>query len=64
MVIMVLTFILGTVFGVIGFISNDGVDVIRWIFGTENLNSASPKVITDATASKYINICLNGIQIF
>lgn len=57
---MVLTFILGSVFGVIGLISSDGVGVIRWLFGSENLLSASPKVITDTTASKYINICLNG----
>jgi len=60
MVIMVLTFILGTVFGLIGVISSDGIDVLRWIFGPENLLGTSPKIITDATASKYIDICLNG----
>jgi len=60
MVIMVLTFILGTVYGVLGLIASDGSSVIRWIFGSENLMGASPKVITDKTSSKYINICLNG----
>lgn len=60
MIIMVLTFILGTIFGVIGLISNDGVGVIRWIFSSENLLSSSPKILTDPTAGKYINICLNG----
>jgi hypothetical protein len=64
MVIMVLTFVLGTAYGIIGLISSDGVVVLRWIFGEENLRGTSPKIITDATASKYISICLNGNYYF
>lgn len=58
---MVLTFILGTVFGVIGLISSDGVTVFKWIFGSENLLSDNRKIITDKSAASYINICFNGI---
>lgn len=57
---MVLTFILGTLFGVIGLISTDGVSVIRWLFSTDNLLSSNPKIITDTKAASYLNICLNG----
>jgi hypothetical protein len=60
MILMVLTFILGSLFGIIGFISKDGTYVIKWIFGPENLSSTSPKIVTDAKAAKYMNICLNG----
>lgn len=60
MVLMVLTFILGTLFGVIGLISTDGVSVIKWLFSTDNLKSTSPKIITDSKAASYLNVCLNG----
>jgi len=58
MIVMVLTFILGTVFGVIGLISSDGVTVFKWIFGSENLLSDNRKIITDKSAASYINIVL------
>jgi hypothetical protein len=60
MIIMVLTFILGTVFGVLGIISSDGVSVLKWVFGKENLSSTSPKIITDKLSAKYVNICYNS----
>ena len=59
-IIMVLTFLLGGVFGLIGLVGVDGVPVMKYIFGSENLGSTSPKIITSTTASKYINICINS----
>lgn len=61
---MVLTFILGTVFGIIGLISKDGITAINYIFSTENLKSSDPKVITDTQAASYLDICLNGKMTF
>jgi len=66
MIIMVLTFTLGTIFGIIGIVSTDGVSVLKWVFGVDNLLSASPQIITNKTSAKYVNICLNSknIKIF
>ncbi len=58
--VMILTFLLGGVFGLIGLVGVDGVPVMKWIFGSENLSSSSPRIITSSTASNYINICING----
>jgi len=60
MILMVLTFILGSVFGIIGLISTDGISVLKWIFGSENLSSQNPKYIGTGESAQYINICLNG----
>lgn len=60
MVIMVLTFILGAAFGIIGLISTDGVSVIQYVFSTENLRSSTPKVIKNANSAAYLDVCLNG----
>ncbi len=60
MIIMVLTFTLGTIFGIIGIVSTDGVSVLKWVFGVDNLLSASPQIITNKTSAKYVNICLNS----
>ncbi len=59
-IIMILTFILGGVFGLIGLVGVDGVPVMKWIFGTQNLQSSSPKIITSTTTASYINTCING----
>jgi len=58
--IMILTFLLGGVFGIIGLVGTDGVPVMQWIFGNENLSSTSPKIITDSTSAGYVNTCING----
>lgn len=57
--IMILTFILGTVFGILGLAGKDGVSVIQWIFSNENLNSTTPHVISDPEAAGYLNTCVN-----
>jgi hypothetical protein len=58
--LMILTFLLGGVFGIIGIVGTDGVSVMKWIFGSENLTSASPKIITSTTTAGYVNTCING----
>jgi hypothetical protein len=52
-------FLVGVVFGVVSVIGKDGVQVFNFIFSSQNLNSDSPKVITDRTAGKYMDVCLN-----
>ena len=59
-IIMIITFLLGGVFGIIGLVGIDGVPVMKYIFGADNLGSTSPKIITDTKTAKYINICING----
>lgn len=59
-ILMILTFLLGGVFGIIGIIGTDGVSVMKWIFGSENLTSTTPKIITSTTTAGYINTCING----
>jgi hypothetical protein len=61
--IMILTFILGTLFGIIGLASKDGVPVLQYVFGSENLSLPEPKILKDATAAKYINTCINRKKI-
>jgi hypothetical protein len=56
---MILTFLLGGVFGIIGLIGQDGTPIVKWIFGTENLSSASPAIFGAGDTSAYINTCIN-----
>ena len=58
--IMILTFLLGGVFGLLGLVGVDGVPVIKWIFGTENLQSSDPKIVGSGASARYINTCING----
>jgi len=53
-------FIVGVVFGAIGLVGKDGVDVFDFLFSAENLSSAKPIIISDKTAGTYLNVCLNG----
>jgi hypothetical protein len=56
--IMILTFLLGGVFGICGLIGQDGTVAIQWIFGPENIGGTSPKIITGDGAT-YLNRCVN-----
>ena len=58
--LMILTFLLGGIFGILGLVGKDGVPVMKWIFGKENLLSAAPKIVTSTTTAGYINTCVNG----
>ena len=56
---MILTFILGGAFGIIGLIGQDGTPIIRWIFGTENLSNANPAIFGPGDIKDYLNTCIN-----
>lgn len=55
---MIFTFLIGTVFGVIALVCVDGVDVMKWIFGSENLRNE--QVLISGNAAIYLDVCLNG----
>ena len=57
--IMILTFIIGGVFGLLGIIGKDGTSVIYYLISEENLNSTPPKIIPDSIGS-YIDVCMHG----
>jgi hypothetical protein len=57
--IMILTFLLGGVFGILGLIGADGTPVIQWIFGTENLTSKNPAIFGAGETSLYLDTCIN-----
>ena len=57
--IMILTFIIGGVFGLLGIIGKDGTSVIYYLISEENLNSTSPKIIPDSIGN-YIDVCMHG----
>lgn len=58
---MILTFILGGVFGLIGLVATDGVPTIQWIFSSDNLLNTKKVISLDSSTATYLNICLNGI---
>ena len=57
-------FIVGVVFGALGLIGKDGVQVINFVFSNENLSLAKPHILGNAQAGEYLNVCLNGIKFF
>lgn len=61
---MILTFLLGGVFGIVGLVGYDGVPVIRFIFGSANLQSANPLVIGNGDVSGYLDTCINRNYIY
>ena len=56
--VMILSFIIGAIFGILGVIGKDGTSVIYFLISAENLQSESPKIIPSSISSK-INICLH-----
>ena len=59
-ILMILSFILGSIFGIIGVVGKDLVSVLHFIMSKDNLNSNEPKVLKSGNAKKYIDICING----
>ena len=56
--IMIPTFIIGGIFGLIGIIGKDGTNVVHYLTSVENLGSSSPRIIPE-NVREYMNICLN-----
>ena len=59
-ILMILSFILGSIFGIIGVVGKDLVSVMHFIMSKDNLQSSEPKVLKSGNAKKYIDICING----
>lgn len=57
--VMILSFIVGAIFGLIGIVGRDGTSVVYYIISPQNLNSESIKLIP-STISQKVNICLHG----
>ena len=54
--------LLGSLFGLLGVVGSDGVGVMQYAFGPENLdqNNDDPIILKGGEAFDYINTCLNG----
>ena len=59
-ILMILSFILGSIFGIIGLFGKDLVSVLHFVMSKDNLNSNEPKLINSGNSKKYIDICING----
>lgn len=62
MLLMLLSILAGVVFGIIGYLFSDAVQVGQYILSSENLNSTDPIVFEsgDKTVSNLIDTCANG----
>jgi hypothetical protein len=56
---MILTFLLGGAFGIVGLVGQDGTPIIKWIFSSANLNNPNPAIFGAGSTSSYINTCIN-----
>lgn len=60
---MILIFFLvfvGIFFSLIGIISKDGVGVMQYVTGKDNLNKTSDALVIKGNGAEYLNICFNG----
>ena len=52
--------LLGSIFGLLGIVGTDGVGVISYIFGEDNLIKSGEPIILTGDTGIYINTCVNG----
>ena len=57
--IMIVTFIIGGIFGLIGIIGKDGTSVIHFLISQDNLSSEKPTIVPSSVSGKLIT-CLYG----
>ena len=58
--LMILTFLIGTIFIFVGTIGNDLVSVVSYVVSSENLNKGKDEVALLGEAANNLKICLNG----
>ena len=59
--LMIVTFLVGSIIGLIGRIGGDMMSVISYVVSLENFNSEEPVLINKlGSANQYLNVCLNG----
>ena len=56
--LMILTFIIGSLFSIIGTVGNDLISVVSYLIGDENLSKEQPLLI--GSVANYLDICFNG----
>ena len=60
MLLVIICILLSVAFGVLSYVSYDGVRVIQYIISTDNLNDEDPLFInSNSYVSKVINVCAN-----
>ena len=52
--------LLGSIFGLLGIVGTDGVGVISYIFGEDNLIKSGEPIVLTGDTGVYINTCVNG----
>ena len=57
--VMIFSFIIGGIFGLLGVIGKDGTGVVHFLFSEDNLESDATKLIP-GSISKKLGICLHG----
>ena len=58
---MIITFLVGSIIGLIGRIGGDMMSVISYVVSLDNFNSDEPVLINKlGSANQYLNVCLNG----
>ena len=59
--LMIITFLLGSIIGLIGRIGGDMMSVISYVVSLDNFNSEEPVLINKiGSANQYLNVCMNG----
>lgn len=58
--IVILGFIVGIIFGFIGKAAQDAAIVLDYIVSSKNLNSESPIILGKGLHNEYLDVCLNG----
>lgn len=56
--IMIITFLIGGLFGLVGLVAVDGVTVLQFVFSSSNLEGN--QVLVGGTAAVYLDTCING----
>ena len=62
MLLLYLSIILGALFGIIGNLFRDAVQIGQYVLSNENLNSTEPIIfeISDEYVSDFVDTCVNG----
>ena len=56
----IISFLLGTLTGLLGIIGKDGSSIVHYVISKKNLESEKPLLIGEGETTNYINTCING----
>ena len=60
-ILMIVTFLIGSIIGLLGKIGGDVMSVISYVVSLDNFNSEEPLLINKiGSANQYLNCCMNG----